>query len=63
MKHTEINIALSIYTAGKNNSYSSSQMNDLLLVTILVKLQKAVIHIIVALGFSSIPFHELFFTI
>lgn len=38
-------------------------MNDLLLVTILVELQKAVIYIIVALGFSSIHFHGLFFTI
>lgn len=63
MKHTEINIALSVYTVEKTNSYSSSQTNDLLLVTILVKLQKAAIHIIVALGFSSIPFHGLFFTI
>lgn len=37
MKHTEINTAFSIFTAG--NSYSSGQMSDLLLVTILVKLQ------------------------
>lgn len=63
MKQTEINIALSLYTVGKTNFYSSSQMHDLLLVTILVKLQKAVIHIMVAPGFSSIRFHGLFFTI
>jgi len=63
MKHTEINIVLSIYTVGKTHSYSRGRMNDLLLVIILVKLQKAVICIVVASGFSSIPFHGLFFTI
>lgn len=38
-------------------------MNVNLLVTILVRLQEVVIQIIVALGFSSIHFHKLFFEV